>query len=72
MTKTLLIVSVAALLATPLLAQSSFQHKTKRARTTVPVNSPEPLTMLALAGGAAAGGVAAAKRKKKNKDEGDE
>lgn len=61
-----LILSV-ALTGMPLLAQQAPGNAT--ASRPAPVNSPEPMTMLALAGGAAAAGGVLARRRRKDEEE---
>ncbi|MHC4380195.1 MAG: PEP-CTERM sorting domain-containing protein [Planctomycetota bacterium] len=70
--KTIYILSLLAVFAiSPLAAQ---QHSASGAQNTrphsakggVPVSSPEPITMIALAGGAAAAGGLASRRRKKS------
>lgn len=65
--KTIFGITLIALFAIgPLSAQRTSSGNTgARGQNSTPMNSPEPITMIALAGGAAAVGVAARRRKKK-------
>lgn len=65
--KTIFCFTLIALFAIgPLSAQRTSAGKAgARSQDSTPMNSPEPITMIALAGGAAAVGFAARRRKKK-------
>ena len=62
---------IAALAVSPLAAQhastSGSGQTNARGANSVPMNSPEPITMIALAGGAAAVGGLAGRRRRKQK-----
>ena len=62
---------IAAFAISPLAAQHASSSPGKagagRAHNSVPMNSPEPITMIALAGGAAAAGGLAGRRRRKQK-----
>lgn len=61
---------IAAFAVSPLAAQhstTSAGQSGARSNNSVPMNSPEPITMIALAGGAAAAGGLAGRRRRKQK-----